>query len=223
MPTVSNWRILPLPDENAPLAHLEKLAKSLNASYQDGKFTDFVLVCENVKLHVHRVIVCSQPRVLNAACSGAFKEATSSAFEMKEDSLILVKRMVDFLYASDYNANPKTDANNEAAISELQLHVRMFIMGDKYDIEGLRSRASDKFLARLHKALPWEELLGCIPETNNMTPSLMKPLKDMILARIKECLKKGLTNAKTLELYERVALEVPEFVKDLLELYIEAT
>ena len=38
-----------------------------------GKYSDLKLVCQEEEFNVHRLVVCTQSRVLAAACDGGFQ------------------------------------------------------------------------------------------------------------------------------------------------------
>jgi speckle-type POZ protein len=80
---------------------------------------------------------------------------------MEEDSLPMVKKLIDYFYTADYNENvdqPNTESHQRVSI--LQVHARMFALADKYDIEGLRQLSLGKF----RKANSALELLESVPD-----------------------------------------------------------
>ena len=61
-----------------------------------------------------------------------------------------LKKMVQFFYSMSYNDDiPElTERETLSLISLLQLHARMFTLGDRYDISGLRDVAVKKYSSR---------------------------------------------------------------------------
>ena len=39
----------------------------------DEEFTDLTIICEETKLAVHKVVICTQSSVFHAACTGPYK------------------------------------------------------------------------------------------------------------------------------------------------------
>lgn len=46
---------------------------NLSSLLTSGKFSDLRLVCEGREFSVHKAVLCSQSRVINAACEGNFE------------------------------------------------------------------------------------------------------------------------------------------------------
>ncbi|PGG98953.1 hypothetical protein AJ79_08728 [Helicocarpus griseus UAMH5409] len=137
---------------------------------------------------------------------------------MNEDSLPLVKRMVDFLYRAEYKGTPAP------SMSELQLHAKMFALADKYKIEGLRKLAIMKCLRRLHtlhdsNGSPAIEILESIGDIYQLS-ALKCSVRVLVEQDIRANIKKYLEDPVARKVYERVLMEVPEFIRDVLDLYL---
>lgn len=53
-------------------------------SREQGRYTDFTLICEGMKFEVHKIILCSQSPVFDAACTESFM--ASDGAEMLSES-----------------------------------------------------------------------------------------------------------------------------------------
>lgn len=129
--------------------------------------------------------------------------------------------MVQFFYSMSYDDDiPERETGS--FISLLQLHARMFALGDRYDIPGLSEVAVNKFSSRC--AASWEPLqfLESICDIYERTPSSVKQLRNAACIRMRKNLPKMLDDEAVATAYERVLTEVPEFTKDMLGIYVNA-
>jgi hypothetical protein len=147
------------------------------------------------------------------------QEALSGSYAMEEDSLLMVEKMINYLYTADYDSDENVD---QPDISRLQFHARMFALADKYDIEGLCLLSSEKFLSRFRSSPSALELLESIPDVYTLTPSSVRTLRDKATLCARTNFKKYLRDQSVREAYEKIATEYPEFIKDVLDLYIQA-
>ncbi|KAL1969767.1 hypothetical protein VTN77DRAFT_7276 [Rasamsonia byssochlamydoides] len=210
-------------DKKARPVRFQRLMDAVSKSQQREEFTDFTLVCEGERFQVHKVIVCSQSAVLRAASMGPFKEASSGVYEMNEDSLPMVRKLIDYFYTADYDQNVES-ADTECAppISALQIHVRMFVLADKYDIEGLRVLSSEKYSNRLMSPCSALEFLESVPDVYTLTAPSVRVLRDEVTHFARVNLENYIQDQSVREVYEKIATEVPHFVKDVLDSFITA-
>lgn len=125
--------------------------------------------------------------------------------------------MVEFFYSLDYDEVEDTEKNG---VSPLQLHARMFAIGDRFDIPDLRVVAVQKYLNRC--SLSWDDLefLGSIREIYTSTPDSIPQLRN---AAVSVAWKKARSMQDTegvRKVYEEVTKEVPEFTRHLLSEYV---
>ena len=132
--------------------------------------------------------------------------------------------MVQFLYSMGYDDDipDVTERETESPTSVLQLHARMFALGDRYDIPSLRDKAVKKYSSRC--AGSWEplELIESICDVYERTPSSVRHLRDAACIRVRKKLPKMLDDEAVAIAYEKVLTEVPEFTKDMLRIYVTA-
>ncbi|CEJ55684.1 hypothetical protein PMG11_01929 [Penicillium brasilianum] len=178
--------------------------EALSRCQKSGEFTDLVLVCEGERINVHKVVVCSQSNVLHAACTGNFK-------------------LVSFFYTENYSDKvqaPETDP--PFLCSALQLHARVFVLADKYVVNSLLALCVEKYQRRLQSLSDPIEFIESIPEVYALPLTSTKTLKE-VAARFARINISNYLREETVQIaYNSVAQSVPEFVKDLLDLYIQA-
>ncbi|EJT76900.1 hypothetical protein GGTG_06814 [Gaeumannomyces tritici R3-111a-1] len=212
------------------------------------EFTDFVLVCGPERFPVHKVIVCSQSKVFHAACSKPFKEAASGVYEIIQQSPVMVRRMVEYFYISNYTdcneatldpSKEKLERSGEEGLTALCIHARMFALADIYQVDRLQSLAATKYGKALEKRSNLQDLLDSIPDVCQLTPCSVRALRDKAVVALRVELGQatrlhqftvasptafgdntGGAADSLMAVYDEVATETPEFLKDLLSSYI---
>lgn len=168
-----------------------------------------MLICGEERFPVHKVIVCSQSKVFRAACSKPFrvsnhsnypiyisdiyltplKEAASGEYRIEEQSLAVVRRMVDYFYTGDYGdpivptqtpdqCPVKPESSNEEELPPLRLHARMFALADMYQVDHLQTLAVNKYGKAVDRTSSFQDLLDSIPDVYQLTPSSVRALRD---------------------------------------------
>ncbi|QQK42181.1 BTB/POZ fold [Penicillium digitatum] len=154
---------------------------ALSRCQKSGEFTDLTFICEGESFNVHKVVVFSQSDVLHAACTGNFKEASSALFDLNEDSKIIVGKLVSFFYTENYsNTIQASRTEQPVSCSALHLHVRVFILPDKYIIKGLLALCVEKYQKRPQFLSDPIEFIESIPEVYALPPTAPRPLKEVV-------------------------------------------
>jgi hypothetical protein len=118
--------------------------------FEDGKFSDFTILCDGKEYHVHRCFIAPQSKYFERACTGMFKEGAERKIELKEDLTSMVDRMVYYFYNFNYRTSSNSTKPAEMiAWPALSVHIQMYSIADKYDVPGLRTLALEKFKAFL--------------------------------------------------------------------------
>lgn len=124
--------------------------------------------------------------------------------------------MVDFFYTGDYAEESEEEDTGEDAIPVLSVHVAMFALADKYDIEELTVLSAKKYSENLTKNPDVSNFLLSISEVYNSTRTSSRGLRDRALAFARERLPGFLTSLDAKERFDEVTADTPEFTKDLL-------
>ncbi|TVY20478.1 Kelch-like protein 25 [Lachnellula arida] len=131
---------------------------ALNSTIRkDDTYTEMTINCRGTIFKLHKNIVCTQSKPLAAAFKGNFKESEDSTIALEDDEPEIVDIMVRFLYEQSLDLEA-TETN-----TLLLLAVKVYVIGDKYDIGALSELAKNKF----------EELVG--PAWEN--PSFIRALE----------------------------------------------
>jgi hypothetical protein len=112
--------------------------------YKDERFSDFTIACEGREFKVHRCFIAAHSKFFDKACSGMFTESQQRRIDLKEDDPSMVELMVRFFYTFDYDY-PLARAD----VSALALHIRVYIIADRYEVLHLKSVAFKNFRSDL--------------------------------------------------------------------------
>lgn len=129
---------------------------------------------------------------------------------------IELKKLVNFFYSSEYDDCLPEDAN----VSLLQLHARMFSLADQYDIPSLSNLAAEKYSSRCIASWTPLELLVSLQDVYETTPLSIRRLHNTACMAVRKHLPGMLDNKEVAEMYEKVLSETPDFKKDVLRCYI---
>ena len=143
---------------------------------------------------------------------------------MVDISHLELKKMVQFFYSMSYDDHiPQvTEQETVSLMSQLQLHARMFALGDRYDIPGLRDVAAKQYSWRCAASCEPLELVESIPDVYEGTPSSIRHLRDAACIRMRKSLPKMLDDEAVATAYEKVITAFPDFTKDMLAIYVTA-
>ncbi|KAK5659736.1 hypothetical protein OQA88_947 [Cercophora sp. LCS_1] len=223
---------------------MKRLIGEISKDRETEEFTDFTIVCGAQKFPVHKIIVCSHSPVLRAACRKPFRvrrkpshEAVIGEYKIEEQSPLLVRRMVEYFYRGDYEdhrsspdipiednkpAEPdESDAGHD--ISKLQLHARMFALADMYQVEGLQSLATAKYMAALESSTNMKQILQSVPDVFNLTPPSARQLRDKVVVALRSHRLWWTLSSESsggadhvTAAYDQLAVDAPDFLKELL-------
>ncbi|KAL6714131.1 hypothetical protein ACLMJK_008625 [Lecanora helva] len=115
-----------------------------------GKGYDLTLKCRDQTFKVHKAIICSRSDFFSACCWGNFKEAKSKCIDLSDDDPKLLSKLLDYLYALEYNVIDVPSSNDSNSYHpELMVHASLYIIADKYGVNGLKTIAKDSFIRTL--------------------------------------------------------------------------
>ncbi|KAL7755172.1 hypothetical protein ACKLNR_014929 [Fusarium oxysporum f. sp. zingiberi] len=177
-----------------------------------GQFTDFAFLCKGKKIPVHKIIICAQSKVFNAACTSDFKEARSGVYDLSEYPLELVEMMVDYFYVGHYD-NPIRVASKIS----LSMHSSMLALADKYDIQGLIRQAIDLYIRRLkHKHVELEDFLNSLPVLHELPISVSRDAIDAAVAHTRETVLTCTCRKATKGLIDQISDASQDFLKEVM-------
>ncbi|KAJ8061742.1 hypothetical protein OCU04_009539 [Sclerotinia nivalis] len=128
-----------------------------------NEYSDFVIKCHPRTFHVHRIVVCTQSKPIQAAANGNFllknvyfaqsllrlvQESVTGVLDLVDDDPSTVARMINFFYLQDYD-DSETNEEAKEGYGRLLINTMVYIIGDKYDIQGLKTLAKRKYEAAI--------------------------------------------------------------------------
>jgi len=109
---------------------------------------------------------------------------------------------------------------------DLFFHARMFALAHAFQIDSLQTLAATKYSRELGRgSTTLVEILGSLPVVYNFTPSNIRTLRDKATNAVRMRLKRKDSKKDEeyfLGVYDRIAAQSPEFIKDLLFSQIRA-
>lgn len=147
---------------------------------------------------------------------------------MTDESIPVVKKMLDYLYTGDYSEfidDSPTDVSPKVphfSISALQLHAQLFTLGDKYCIPELCDAAMGKYLDRIVGHFDLFEYLDSIPDVFFSPLKTNTGLKKFAVCVSRDKLGFHLRDKSVRAKYDSIAAQVPEFVKETLDAFFDA-
>lgn len=124
----------------------------------------------------------------------------------------LIENFLEFLYSGKYSYTADATGRGKAT-----LHVKMYSLGDKYDIPKLRDLATIKLASTLHgKATPQEDLLEAIPLIYECTMEKDRKFRDLVVLLVRARRAEILENATLKSQLADVFKSTPDFSMDML-------
>ncbi|KAH0372499.1 hypothetical protein KCU65_g1146, partial [Aureobasidium melanogenum] len=150
------------------------LASTISNLHKSGAYSDLKIVCGSDTYNVHKNIICPQSSFFRAACRpdtfkedqtgtitlpsnpGRIVDAQSSPitpdefdWDLDVETTKSVRDMIYYFYHHDYHTEPapefkKLEFDEWLSRGPLAQHVRMYAMGEKYGVTGLKALALRK-------------------------------------------------------------------------------
>ncbi|KLO81823.1 uncharacterized protein LW93_6979 [Fusarium fujikuroi] len=186
--------------------------KLMHTAQKAGQFTDFAFLCKGTKIPVHKVIICAQSRVFNAACNSDFKEVTSGVYDLSEYPLECVEMMVDYFYVGHYgNKNP------DASKISLSTHLWMLVLADKYLIQRLESQAKSFYISRLkQKKVEMEDFLQSLPLLYELPVAVSRDSIEATVAYTREAVLACICRKASMGVIDQISDVSQDFLKEVM-------
>jgi hypothetical protein len=141
----------------------------ISRALSSGKWSDFTICCGKHEFRVHRIVLAERSDFFDTLCSqGMFVEGDNGRCVLPEDNPSLICRMLSTQYDDVYStediykdsedepivqfADVHDDWNcaGEPTHKKAILHMEMYRLGDKYDLERVKDYALRQFVRVLH-------------------------------------------------------------------------
>ncbi|CAA9961526.1 BTB-POZ domain-containing protein [Pyrenophora teres f. maculata] len=113
--------------------------------FNDPTFSDFKIrqICngKTKEYYSHKVMLCSRSAYFRKALMGSFKEASEDSMDIHDDNPDHFEAMLRYIYTDEY----EPPLNASAFEMGFLFPIGVYILADKYDVEGLGEEAADYF------------------------------------------------------------------------------
>ncbi|KAF4342501.1 speckle-type POZ [Fusarium beomiforme] len=127
--------------------HLEALCTTAEL-YETGVYSDLTVTCGDDVYCVHKNIIWPRSSFFKAACDGRFNVCHHVQISLPDDEPEAVRMMMRYFYYLNL-APPKDSTSRDPKplkpSPDLCLLVKVYALGEKYDIPGLKETARKKF------------------------------------------------------------------------------
>ncbi|KAF8856918.1 hypothetical protein BDZ45DRAFT_653565 [Acephala macrosclerotiorum] len=195
----------------------QSVVDAITRCFDSDTYSDLTIKCRDKSWKVHRVIVCSQSKVLHAACMAGFKETHTGVIDLDDDDPVPVEIMLKYFYTGKYN-----EPINESKELRLQLQAQVltYNLADKYDVPTLMGLAEKRFKSTLGGGSTPEEYLSVVSDVYTIsTPTKALQAIAVEHARVKF---RDMMQGAGLEILRATLQDVPEFAFDVLQLFVNA-
>ncbi|KAL8751274.1 MAG: hypothetical protein Q9184_006117 [Pyrenodesmia sp. 2 TL-2023] len=187
---------------------------SISKYFDNGHFTDLTITCGGEEFRCHKVVVCSQSKFFEAACTNGFQESMTSTVDLPDDDPFHVSLMLHFLYRQRYTRAVE-DMNGPKYKS--RVHVHMYELGDKYDIPQLCHYAAG-FLESI-VCYQWGEnlvhLMNTVRLVYERNPDITRRLRDIVCKALVRHLREIAANGEHRDRIIEMVHEIEQFREDL--------
>ncbi|KAH6847105.1 hypothetical protein B0I37DRAFT_374303 [Chaetomium sp. MPI-CAGE-AT-0009] len=170
-----------------------ELLSSFDKLFKEGTYSDLTITCGVDEYKVHKAIVCPRSSFFATACNGLFQEGKTGVVALPDDDPQVVNLMIRYLYYLDYPAQPEVQdeavetpqESKSADCSNLTVHARVYALGEKYDIQGLKTLAIEKFKTEAKVHWNCDEFIRAVEEVYTSTIDQDRGLRDAVVEAIR--------------------------------------
>ncbi|KAK8208940.1 hypothetical protein M8818_003903 [Zalaria obscura] len=163
-----------------------------NLSLQEDT-ADLKVICGDDTYHAHKFLLCLQSEFFRLALrKGAFpwkeqnegiitiEAAPTNAFDQNADDPVAIKWMMHYFYHLDYL---ETERPTVISQSHLIVHTKMYALGEKYGIPGLKALALVRFEESANIHWRGAEFAEAIPVIYTSTIEQDRGLRDAVVRK----------------------------------------
>ncbi|KAM0708098.1 hypothetical protein Q7P35_004747 [Cladosporium inversicolor] len=172
----------------ASMETLTALKAGFATLYESEAFSDCVVTCGPKIFNLHKAILSGQSEYfMKALQSGKFKEGNTGVIKLKAtsddpehaddscDAPEIVELMVEYFYHFDYLRTAAADGR-----PSLIKHAKVFAMAIKYQVDGLRALAAQKFKQAASTDWSSEDFAHVVHVVYASTPDHTQELREIV-------------------------------------------
>ena len=128
---------------------------------------------------------------------------------------------MEAFYTGQYREDVEEKEFSEKSVSKIQLHVRMYLLADKYQCEGVAEYAFNRFLVAIGKTCQFADFFAAIPEIFEDHPALNE-LQEMAVETAKKIMSTNSAREERYRFYKAAVEKTPNFGRHLLDVFVKA-
>ncbi|KAL8634752.1 MAG: hypothetical protein Q9228_007678, partial [Teloschistes exilis] len=195
--------------------------KSIEAYYREGRFTDLTITCRGRDYYCHKLVVCTQSKFFEAACTHGFTESVTSKVDLSTEEPYLINLMLEDLYTQgpliDSAGRNEPDILSEvmASLHPPSTQISLYALGDRLIIAGLCKYAARLFKDWIESAdLRITDMASWIPLLYDSLREHGRTLRNLVIERLLapnlEC-----ENAPSSEPLSKLMGDIEQFREDI--------
>ncbi|KAM3526962.1 hypothetical protein MY4038_006578 [Beauveria bassiana] len=203
-----------------PSRNAEALSQAAKALFNNAKLSDVTINIHTqqgaTKLSAHSFVLAAISPYFRRALEGQYAESESKEFTFDQDSPHAYWRVFEYMYTGDYSDDPaKMEAfEDEPDDEELARDVRVYCLAEYFDVDSLKTDASERFAFKIRKLWVSDRFPDCIRDIyQSTTKSRGASLRTAVILEVKNNLAALWERQAFRELYR----EGGDFAEDLME------
>ncbi|KAJ9216760.1 hypothetical protein DTO166G4_1606 [Paecilomyces variotii] len=158
--------------------HAGELITSFQSFFVSSTFSDLTIVTKDQEFKVHKLILCAQSGFFTRLFKQNWKEVEESVVRLDEDDPRAAEAMVHFMYGYNYN----NSGSDHGRVSPMLFNIKVYQIGDKYDIPKLKAQAKENFTVAIDKCWEMDDFPTAIEDAYSTTTSGDRGLRDPLVS-----------------------------------------
>ncbi|KAH7119540.1 hypothetical protein B0J11DRAFT_582072 [Dendryphion nanum] len=159
-------------------ARSDKFMRNVAGLFNSLKYSDATILIHDVKLPVHKSIICIQSEYFEKAFQETFVEGASGLLTFNDGSGAAYWRVFEYLYTGDYSDDLSKDFEDD---SPLLKDPRVYALADIFFLKDLKTLSTTKLQRKLQDLWTSDSFPECIREVYASTPSSDRAIRSTVV------------------------------------------
>ncbi|TKA82108.1 hypothetical protein B0A55_01824 [Friedmanniomyces simplex] len=188
------------------------LPKGAADLFRTSKYSDITIVCGGQNWDLHKSIICTQSDFFAKACNWLSRQAKPARIDLcDDDDSAAVAAMLYFFYHGDYRVS---DDHSDDFLP-MVLHVKLYVMADKYFNERLRRAAFAKLAVDMYLGWKTNAFADAVAEIYAPHSGKHDELRELAVMRTRGHASSLFRERKRYAGFRAMAWSTPEFAADV--------